>query len=156
MNLLIPIPLSIIACYSDIKTRKIKNYITYPIISMGIFTNFYLKGFEGFKASIIGVFLILFLVSLVPVFRMGGGDLKLAMGYGAFLQKDKALMYFFLFLLLTVVGNILFYLFNKGIKAFLCDVKYEIKSFGLYKAQFDKLAGGPFLFAAYILTLLIY
>lgn len=155
MILLIPIPFSIIACYTDIKTRKIKNYITYPLILSGIFLNSFINSFEGFKGSLLGIFIVVLITSLVPVFRLGGGDLKLAMAYGAFLKDDNILMFLDIFIIFTVLGNFIFFIRNRGLKCFFSELLYEIKTFGIYKTHLDKLPGAPFLVGAYILTILI-
>lgn len=155
MSLLVPIPFSIIACYTDIKTRKIKNYITYPLIFIGVFLNTYLYGLEGLKGSIAGVFIASLITSMIPLFRLGGGDLKLAMGYGAFLQSEKVLSFLLYFVLFTVIGNLVIFIYKRGIKEFISELRGEIRCFGTYRAEFSKIVGGPFLLGAYVVTLMI-
>lgn len=152
---LIPIPFSVIASYMDLKTGKIKNYITYPLILIGILINFYFDGFRGIAASFIGVFFIIFFLSHKKVFKLGGGDIKLAMGYGVFLKGNRVLVFVFIFLILVMMKNVIYYIFRKGFRYLLIEIKYEIKSFGGYQVEFDKFAGGPLLLIAYVVTLLI-
>lgn len=155
MHLLLPIPFSIIACYTDIKTGKIKNYITYPLILLGIFFNCLNNDFQGFTRSLLGIFAVFLVTSLIPVFKLGGGDLKLAMGYAAFLKYEKMLTFFFFFILFTVIGNIVCFICKEGFRSFLSELKQEVKTLGLYKTQFNKIVGAPFLLGAYIITILM-
>ncbi len=156
MHLLLPIPLSIVACYTDIRTRKIKNYITYPLILLGVFINTFLSGFNGFKESILGILFAIIITALIPVLKLGGGDLKLAMAYGAFLTYKNYIVFFFLFILLTVLGNVFLLIKKEGVKVFLTELKLEFRSFGTYKTKLDKITGAPFLLGAYILTLIFF
>ncbi len=153
MYLLLPIPFSIAACYTDLKTRKIKNYITYPLIFLGVFINTFSNGLQGFKESMLGILLAVIITSIIPVFRLGGGDLKLVMGYGAFLTVKKCLVFYFFFILFVLLGNIFFVIKKEGFKFFVSELKLEIKSLGLYKAGFDKIPGAFFLLGAYLVTL---
>lgn len=152
MHLLIPVPFSIVACYTDIRARKIKNYITYPLIFLGVFINTFLNGFQGFKESILGILIMTIVLSIIPVAKLGGGDLKLAMGYGTFLGKEKYIMFYFLFLLFTLLGSMFFLIKKEGLKSFFSDLKLEIKTFGRHKTKFKEIPGAPFMLGAYLVV----
>lgn len=152
MHLLLPIPFSIMACYTDFKMGKIKNYITYPLILTGICVNTFLNGFQGFKESILGILIAVIITSVIPAFRLGGGDLKLAMGYGAFLTMKNYVMFFFFFIFFVLLGNIFLMIKQEGFGSFISELKLEIKSLGVHKTSFKKVTGAPFLLGAYLLT----
>lgn len=88
MNLFEIIKISIISlalifcCYTDIKERKIKNFITFPLMLIGIIFNIIeMQSIQGMFFSfkgIIFIFLTCILVSIVGGF--GFGDTKLLMG----------------------------------------------------------------------------
>lgn len=77
--------LAILYCaYTDVKTRKIKNYITFPLIGVGLLYNVYINGIGGAIFSLKGM-IVCGLLSLL-LFFFGGfglGDVKLFMGVGA-------------------------------------------------------------------------
>ncbi len=77
----IPIPFLVIATYTDITSKKIKNYVTYPLILLGLLFNYLENGLSGIKFSLIGIFTAMFIIAILFFIRFGGGDTKLMMGY---------------------------------------------------------------------------
>ncbi len=72
------------AVYNDIRSFKIKNLVTYPAVVLGIFINTYLYGIEGFKDTIIAVFIPIIVLFIFFALRMlGAGDIKLYCAIGA-------------------------------------------------------------------------
>lgn len=69
---------------TDIKYRKIKNYITFPLMIAGLVYNFFSSGLEGLLFSASGMFITGFLCMFLSfVNGLGMGDVKLLMGIGA-------------------------------------------------------------------------
>ena len=96
--------LLIIAVYQDIKTSKIKNFITYPAVLVGLATNTTLSGVGGLKDSLAGIIIpILVLFVFYALNMLGAGDLKL---FGA-------------------IGSIM------GVEFVLCDLAYSFISGGV-------------------------
>lgn len=84
--------LLITAVYLDIKTRKIRNYITYTAVIAGLVTNLILSGLVGLMDSMAGIIvpiLVLF-VLYIPRF-LGAGDLKLFGAIGSIMGMKFAL-----------------------------------------------------------------
>lgn len=155
MHLLLPIPFSIAACYTDFKIGKIKNYVTYPLIFLGVFINTFLSGFQGFKGSMLGILTAVLITLIIPIAKLGGGDLKLVMGYGAFLTIKNYIVFFFFYSLFVLLGSMFLLIKERGIKSFILDLKLEIKTFGRYKTRCKEIPGAPFLLGAYLATILL-
>lgn len=90
-----------LAVYSDIRSFKIKNPITYSAVMLGIAINTYSYGIEGFKDAIIGVFIPIIGLFIFFALRMlGAGDIKLYCAVGAIMGWEfviACLAYSFLF-----------------------------------------------------------
>lgn len=150
---LIPIPFSLVACYTDYKFKKIKNINTYPLILTGILINTYLKGFEGLKYSIISILYAFFLILLISSFiKLGGGDIKLIMGYASILGEDYTKHFLIIFLVLSIVSNMARVIKENGIKSFKDEIKREMKFMGIYKHEFKRRIGAPLILGAYLIA----
>jgi len=76
--------LLILSLVSDKKTYKIKNFITFPIIILGLITNFFLEGFPGLSNSLAACLLpLLVLINLYMANMLGAGDIKLFCAIGS-------------------------------------------------------------------------
>lgn len=70
--------------YTDIRFKKIKNYITFPLMVIGLIYNIYISGFSGVWFSLKGI--LLSFVLTLPLFLvcgLGMGDVKLFMAIGS-------------------------------------------------------------------------
>lgn len=113
LNLTLPeiaaIVATIIGAATDLKTRKIYNWLTFPSAFIGIGLNAYLAGLQGFIDGSLGWAL----ATLVMIFpnpgkRMHFGDVKMMAAVGAFLGPIKFLMVMFYFSLLYGIVAIAF------------------------------------------------
>lgn len=76
--------LLLLALISDIKTCKIKNFITYGFMIAGLAINYKEKGIEGFVLSLQGIILpVVCLLILYIIKVIGAGDIKLFSAVGA-------------------------------------------------------------------------
>ena len=70
--------------YTDFKERKIKNYITFPLMALGLIYSCATGGIGGLKASLSALLLLGVLSGLLyAVNGFGMGDVKLLMAIGA-------------------------------------------------------------------------
>jgi prepilin peptidase CpaA len=77
--------LSLIAGFTDWRSRRIPNWLTVPGLALGVGLNAFFSGWGGVKTSLLGVLVGLGLLLPFVVLRsLGAGDWKLAGALGAF------------------------------------------------------------------------
>ena len=78
--------LSLIAAATDLRSRRIPNWLTVPGFVVGIAANTALSGWSGLKASLLGAAVgLALLLPFVLLRSLGAGDWKLAGALGAFI-----------------------------------------------------------------------
>jgi prepilin peptidase CpaA len=76
---------SLVAAATDLRSRRIPNWLTVPGVLVGITANTALGGWSGLKASLLGVTVgLALLLPFVLLRSLGAGDWKLAGALGAF------------------------------------------------------------------------
>ncbi len=76
---------AVAAGISDLRSRRIPNWLTIPGLLVGIATNGATNGWSGVKTSLLGAGLgLLVLLPFVVIRSLGAGDWKLAGALGAF------------------------------------------------------------------------
>ena len=77
--------LSVIAAWTDFRSRRIPNWLTVSALLVGITANSVVSGWSGLKASLLGAGLgLLLLLPFVLLRSLGAGDWKLAGALGSF------------------------------------------------------------------------
>ena len=77
--------LALIACWTDLRSRRIPNWLTVPAFIVGVVVNAVLGGLAGLKTSLLGALVGLgLLLPFVLLRSLGAGDWKLAGALGAF------------------------------------------------------------------------
>jgi prepilin peptidase CpaA len=77
--------LSVIAGWTDLRSRRIPNWLTVPGLLIGIAANTVLGGWSGLKTSLVGAAVgLALLLPFVLLRSLGAGDWKLAGALGAF------------------------------------------------------------------------
>lgn len=77
--------LALIAGYTDLRHRRIPNWLTVPALLIGIVANTMLFRWAGLKTSLLGALLgLALLLPFVLLRSLGAGDWKLAGALGAF------------------------------------------------------------------------
>ena len=77
--------LAVIGGWTDLRSRRIPNWLTVPGFLVGVSANSALGGWSGLKASLLGAALgLALLLPFVLVRSLGAGDWKLAGALGAF------------------------------------------------------------------------
>ena len=90
-----------IAAITDVRTRRIPNWLTYPTMVAGLLYHVYANGWQGFLFGSEGLFLgFALLIVFYLLGGMGAGDVKLMAGVGSILGP-KIVFVAFLFTALT-------------------------------------------------------
>jgi len=77
--------LSLIAGWTDLRSRRIPNWLTVPGLLIGVAANTVLGGWSGLKTSLLGAAIgLALLLPFVLLRSLGAGDWKLAGALGAF------------------------------------------------------------------------
>jgi prepilin peptidase CpaA len=77
--------LSLVAGWTDLRSRRIPNWLTVPGLLIGVIANTVLGGWSGLKASLLGALVgLALLLPFVLLRSLGAGDWKLAGALGAF------------------------------------------------------------------------
>jgi prepilin peptidase CpaA len=77
--------LSLVAAATDLRSRRIPNWLTVPGLLIGVAANTALGGWSGLKASVLGATVgLALLLPFVLLRSLGAGDWKLAGTLGAF------------------------------------------------------------------------
>ena len=76
---------AVIAGWTDLRSRRIPNWLTVPALALGVVLNTIFGGWSGLKTSLLGVVVGLgLLLPLVLLRSLGAGDWKFAGALGAF------------------------------------------------------------------------
>jgi prepilin peptidase CpaA len=77
--------LSLIAGWTDLRSRRIPNWLTVPGLVIGVVLNTLLGGWSGLKTSLLGALIgLVLLLPFVLLRSLGAGDWKLAGALGSF------------------------------------------------------------------------
>lgn len=77
--------LAALAAWTDLRSRRIPNWLTVPGLLIGVAANTALNGWSGLRTSLLGAGLgLLLLLPFVLLRSLGAGDWKLAGALGAF------------------------------------------------------------------------
>jgi prepilin peptidase CpaA len=83
--LAVAVLLSVIAGWTDLRSRRIPNWLTVPGLLIGVAANTVLGGWTGLKTSLVGAAVgLALLLPFVLLRSLGAGDWKLAGALGAF------------------------------------------------------------------------
>lgn len=81
--------LSLMAGWTDLRSRRIPNWLTVPGFVVGVTLNTILRGKDGFESSLLGALVGLgLLLPFVLLRSLGAGDWKLAGALGAFAGRE--------------------------------------------------------------------
>ncbi|MBM7854937.1 Flp pilus assembly protein protease CpaA [Desulfohalotomaculum tongense] len=164
-SLPVPVIISIlgalVSVYTDLRWRKIKNFVTLPLIILGWSWSLYVG---GPKAFLINVLVSVFIGATVTLTGyIGAGDIKLIVGIAACLQPPLSL-YFQAFFFVCLLAAALFirfkacdFKFGNAISAMKAEIVLGFSgvkdpSKGLYKKPVSH-TGAPIIFFALVFCL---
>lgn len=140
----------------DIKTRKIKNYITYTMVLTGLLAGFLIGGINGLLNSILATIVAATVLIILPGSKASGGDIKLIAGCGAWIGTvTDAVMLVFISLAIVTPAFLVLYLRKNGLKHTLSNIKIELLTLFRSRIEGERLPIAPFVLLGYILLLII-
>lgn len=124
-----------IAAYTDHKTGYINDWVSYPLIAIGLLINIFTLGFYTIL-SILATTALIYLIGLIfyKLGKIGGGDIKLFMGINLILPTFKTEPFFLWTLIFACMLSVLF-----------VSVKYLFKLILLKKITLKKISTKKFL-----------
>ena len=147
--MLVPLIFLAPACYFDYKEQRIPNEITYTMFVSGLIMQ---AIFGSLKEAFMGILILVVLLSfLSKVFQLGGGDIKLIIGCGAWLGKTSPYFLFFT-LLFLLIYNCIALLRKLGYRTVLSKIIQEML-YG-YTESLNSVPGAFFIAAGFVATLL--
>lgn len=94
-----------VATFTDLRTRRIPNWLTLPFLAAGLVTGGMLHGLDGLWRSAAGAGLAVLLLAALCFLRgMGWGDLKLCAAVGAWIGPGQLM---FALIMMGVAGGLL-------------------------------------------------
>ena len=94
-----------VATFTDLRTRRIPNWLVVPFLALGIVVSTWLHGWHGLGQSFAGIGLgILLYGFLFWIGGMGAGDVKLAAAIGAWIGPNQL---FFALVVTAMAGGIM-------------------------------------------------
>lgn len=155
LPIIIPAIFGSIGIVSDIREQKIKNMTTYPLFIAGFLWQLHNNQFYGLVETIALSAIVLTVVSVVPFLRLKGGDAKLLMGLSLFAGLSNLLTLLVATAALITLYNLALYAKDHGAKSLLRSFVVEVTTQGQVKHESKRLAGAPFIAAAYVLTVVL-
>ncbi len=132
------------ALYSDLKYQRIPNLLCAVTLITGFTVQFLFFGWSGLLNAFIGAGLAFLLLFPAFIFRLlGGGDVKLMVAVGAFLDTQLLLWSIIYALIAGAITSICLALYRLGWKAFTEILVHYLRC--LYLRQFMRASNQAFL-----------
>ena len=147
----LPLPLLIIAAVFDLRERRIPNWVTYITVISPLALHVVFGQFRGLINSFSGLIFVTLIFSILPGLRLGGGDLKLAAGIGAWIGFDQVLWFVFYTFALILAASITVTCLREGRKGVVKRLQTEIKTLGTISLPLAEVPGAPVMLTAYLL-----
>ncbi len=154
-NPLIPLPFLLWALYTDIRTRKIGNAVTYPLILLGLASQLQSNGMIGLAGCLGGLFLYAFLSTRMKTMRIGGGDMKLVVGCLMFMDMKASEVFILMIFLISALLGMLHYAHREGLWSLIQLLKWDILTPGHAPREAVHVTGGLVIIAAYGISVVL-
>jgi len=157
MHMLLPLPFLIISSFTDIKTRKIKNHTTLPMMVSGLIYWSITAGYKGLLYSMLGLLFAGFIIAIMPGFSCGGGDIKLLAGCGAWAGSIySSLQLFTIVIGLTALTALTTLVIKEGIINTIKQIKLEILSCLEIKNENISITMAPVIMVSFLIWIMFF
>ncbi|MHC4291976.1 MAG: A24 family peptidase [Planctomycetota bacterium] len=124
---------SLVAALIDIKSRRIPNVLTLPLLAAGLVQAAWFDGFDGLKSSLLAAVVLGLPYVLLFVFAGGGaGDAKLMAAIGAWLGLSSGIAALMAISICAVVCALLKAIFARRFFEVLNNIRVMMLSFMLF------------------------
>ncbi|KXG74954.1 hypothetical protein AN618_21210 [Fervidicola ferrireducens] len=151
MRLIVPYLFLALACFFDLEERRIPNEITYGMFITGLLYQALKDGLGAIPGVLGWTAVCLGLVAILSkAFRLGGGDIKLAMASAAWLREYTPVALFIAFSLI-IVWTVVLAVKKYGVRNLLNSILLE----ALYHTKLNlgvQLPGAVFLALGYAIA----
>lgn len=121
---------ALIAVVTDLKSGLIKNWLTVPLWLGGLTDAFVMNSISGLGSAFFAG--LLFVVSTFKFSTPGGGDIKFAMGVGAWIGFAGWPIYFVGMAATRIILSLAVKLKIYSLKGFITGIKYELATGEVY------------------------
>ena len=151
-HLLIPFPFLAVALFTDYRTRRIPNRVTYSLALLGLAIQLQHNAMAGLAGLCGGLLLYALLKCKVRSMRIGGGDMKLLLGCLLFLDLKSAEIFIVLVFVISAFLGMIQYALNHGVGNLVQLLKLDVITAGAAPQEAVHVLGALVIMAAYVLT----
>lgn len=147
--LLIPLPFLLWALYTDLRMRKIRNAVTYPLILIGLVVQLQGNGLIGLAGCLAGLCVYGLLSARLRTMRIGGGDMKLVVGCLMFMDIRTSETFILMLFFVSALLGIFQYARRDGLWSLMQLLKADILTAGRAPWESVHVTGGLVIITAY-------
>ena len=132
--------LASIAAWTDLRSRRIPNWLTVPAAVIGVVASTILGGWSGLKASLLGIGLgLALLLPFVLLRSLGAGDWKLAGAMGAFVGHRKLIDFLLGSILIAGIMALVLVIYKRRLGQTLRNIGHILASLVTFRLPSERV-----------------
>jgi prepilin peptidase CpaA len=132
--------LASIAAWTDLRSRRIPNWLTVPAAVIGVVASTILGGWSGLKASLLGIGLgLALLLPFVLLRSLGAGDWKLAGAMGAFVGHQKLIDFLLGSILIAGIMALVLVIYKRQLGQTLRNIGHILASLVTFRLPSERV-----------------
>jgi prepilin peptidase CpaA len=133
--------LASIAAWTDLRSRRIPNWLTVPAAAIGVVASTILGGWSGLRASLLGIGLgLALLLPFVLLRSLGAGDWKLAGALGAFVGHQKLIDFLLVSVLIAGAMALVLVIYKRRLGQTLRNIGHILASLVTFRLPSDRVS----------------